>query len=109
MIHHNTDNKSKYYSTYSFIAQVDGKSMEFVSEKEYEEYIEKPIEIIKRFFKDYSPLDFRKKIVLYRRKSDGLFFVYRASQYFKRTPDREVHTFKNYGEALSKYQQLGGK
>ena len=43
MANQNTDNKPLYYSTYSFVAKVNGKLMEFVSEKEYEEYIEKPI------------------------------------------------------------------
>jgi hypothetical protein len=83
--------------------------MEFVSEREYEEYIEKPIEIIKRFFKDYKPLDFRKKIVLYKRKSDGLFFVYKASQYFRNKPQTEVYTSRSYLEAFRKYTALGGE
>ena len=104
-----TKNKPLYNSTYSFIAQVDGKTMEFVSEREYEEYIEKPIEIIKRFFKDYKPLDFRKKIVLYKRKSDGLFFVYKASQYFRNKPQTEVYTSRSYLEAFRKYIALGGE
>lgn len=110
MIHQNS-NKPLYYSTYSFIAKVDGKIMQFVSEKEYEEYISdvKPIEIIKKYFHDYHPLDFRMKVVFYKRKSDGLYFVYRASQYFKHKPDTEVYTFKDYWEAFGKYKQLGGK
>lgn len=107
----NLDNKPLYYSTYSFIAQVDGKPMEFVSEEEYEEYIkcEEPIEIIKRYFVEYEKIHFRMKVVLYRRKFDNLFFVYRASQYFKNKPDKEVYTFERYLEALSKYKTLGGK
>ena len=104
-----TKNKPLYNSTYSFIAQVDGRTMEFVSEREYEEYIEKHIEIIKRFFKDYKPLDFRKKIVLYKRKSDGLFFVYKASQYFRNKPQTEVYTSRSYLEAFRKYTALGGE
>ena len=108
MIHQNS-NKPLYYSTHSFIAKVDGKTMEFVNEKEYEEYIENPIEIIKRYFRDYNPMPFRMKVVFYRRKSDNLYFVYKASQYFRRKPDTEVYTFKDYWEAFSKYKQLGGK
>ena len=71
---HNIDNKPLYNSTYSFIARVDGKIMQFVSEKEYEEYIsdEKPIEIIKKDFVEYKQLHFRRKVVFYRRKTDGL-------------------------------------
>ena len=106
---HQNSNKPLYYSTYSFIAKVDGKTMEFVNEKEYEEYIEKPIEIIKRHFVEYEKLYFRMKVVFYKRKSDGLYFVYKASQYFRRKPDTEVYTFKDYWEAFSKYKQLGGK
>lgn len=102
-------NKPLYYSTYSFIAKVDGKTMEFASEKEYEEYIEKPIEIIKRHFVEYDKLNFRMKVVFYKRKSDNLFFVYKASQYFKNKPNTEVHTFVQYRDALIKYQELGGK
>lgn len=111
MINQNSDNKPLYYSTYSFVAQVDGKTMEFVSEKEYEEYIsqEKPIEIIKRHFVDYKHVNFREKIVFYRRKFDNLYFVYRVSQYFRRKPEKEVYTFKGYWEAFGKYQELGGK
>lgn len=105
----NLDNKPLYYSAYSFVAQVDGKKMEFVSEREYEEYIEKPIEIIKRHFVKYEKLHFKMKIVLYKRKFDNLYFVYRASQYFKGKPDKEVYTFERYLEAFSKYKQLGGK
>ena len=111
MIRHNTDNKPLYYSTYSFIAKVNGSPMEFVSEKEYEEYIseEKPIEIIKKDFVEYKQLHFRRKVVFCRRKSDGLFFVYRATQYFRDRPDKEVYTFKDYWDALNKYKNLGGK
>lgn len=109
MINHNSDNKPLYYSTYSFIAKVDGKTMEFVNEKEYEEYIESPIEIIYKYFRDYKPLDFRLKVVFYRRKSDGLYFVYKASQYFKNKPDTEVYTSRSYWEAFRKYKALGGK
>lgn len=107
-----TKNKPLYYSTYSFIAKVDGKTMEFVSEKEYEEYIEKPqkpIEIIKNHFVEYKQLNFRMKIVFYRRTTDNLYFVYRASQYFRHKPDKEVYTFKDYWEAFRKYKELGGK
>jgi hypothetical protein len=102
-------NKPLYSSTYSFIAKVDGKTMEFVSEKEYEEYIEKPIEIIKRYFVDRNPIPFRMKVVFYKRKFDGLFFVYKTSQYFKNKPNTEVYTFVQYRDALIKYQELGGK
>lgn len=109
MIHRNTDNKPLYNSTYSFLAKVDGKIMQFVSEKEYEEYIEKPIEIIKGHFVEYEKLHFKTKIVFYKRKSDNLYFVYRASQYFKHEPDKEVYTFKDYWEAFRKYKELGGK
>ena len=109
MTHHSTDNKPLYNSTYSFIAKVDGKIMQFVSEKEYEEYIKKPIDIIKRHFVEYEKLHFKMKIVFYKRKSDNLYFVYRASQYFRHKPDTEVYTFKDYWEAFSKYKELGGK
>lgn len=102
MANQNLDNKPLYYSTYSFIAKVDGKLMEFVSEKEYEEYIEKPIEIIKKHFIEYKQLHFKMKVVFYKRKSDGLYFVYRASH-------KEVYTYNNYGDAFSKYIKLGGK
>ena len=108
MTHQNTD-KPLYNSTYSFLAKVDGKTMQFVSEREYEEYIEKPIEIIRRHFVEYEKLHFKMKIVFYKRKSDGLYFVYRASQYYRRRPDKEVYTFKDYWEAFGKYKQLGGK
>ena len=101
--------KPLYYSTYSFVAKVDGKTMEFASEKEYEEYVEKPIEIIYKYFKDYHPIDFRMKVVFYRRKSDGIYFVYKASQYFHNKPDKEVYTYENYWDAFRKYKQLGGK
>ena len=100
--------KPLYYSTYSFVAKVDGKTMEFASEKEYEEYVEKPIEIIYKYFKDYHPIDFRVKVVFYRRKSDGIYFVYKASQYFHNKPDKEVYTYENYWDAFRKYKQLGG-
>lgn len=106
MIHHNT--KPLYYSTYSFVAQVDGKTMEFVNEKEYEEYIEKPIEIIRNYFFDKIP-HFRMRVAFYKRKSDNIYFVYRASQYFKHKPNIEVYTFEDYWEAFGKYKQLGGK
>ena len=109
MANQNTDNKPLYYSTYSFVAKVNGKLMEFVSEKEYEEYIEKPIEILKRHFIEYKQLHFKMKVVFYKRKSDGLYFVYRASQYFDHEPDKEVYTYANYGDAFSKYIKLGGK
>ena len=111
MTNPNLDNKPLYYSTYSFVAQVNGKPMEFVSEKEYEEYIaqEKPIEIIKKYFVDRKHVNFREKIVFYRRKFDNLYFVYRVSQYFRRKPEKEVYTFKDYWEAFGKYQELGGK
>lgn len=109
MVNQNLDNKPLYYSTYSFIAKVDGKLMEFVSEKEYEEYIEKPIEIIKKHFIEYKQLHFKMKVVLYKRKSDGLYFVYRASQHFDHKPDKEVYTYNNYSDAFSKYIKLGGK
>ena len=104
----NTANKPKYYSTYSFIARVNGKTMEFVSEKEYEEYV-KPIEIIKKHFIEYKQLHFRKKFVFYKRKSDNLYFVYSASQYFHDEPMTEVYTFEDYLDAFCKYQLLGGK
>jgi hypothetical protein len=104
----NTNNKPKYYSTYSFIAQINSKTMEFVSEKEYEEYIN-PIEIIKKHFVQYDMLHFRKKIVFYKRKSDGLYFVYLASQYFHDKPMTEVYTFEDYWDAFCKYQSLGGR
>ena len=104
-----TKNKPLYYSTYSFIAKVDGKTMEFASEKEYEEYVESPIEIIRNFFKDYKPLDFKKRIVFYRRKSDNLYFVYRACQYFRHEPEKEVYTSRSYWEAFRKYKELGGE
>ena len=61
MINHSLDNKPLYNSTYSFIAKVNGKPMEFVSEREYEEYIESPIEIIRKIFVEYEQLRFRKK------------------------------------------------
>lgn len=109
MNQHNTDNKPLYNSTYSFIAKVDGKTMEFVSEKEYEEYIENPIEIIKKIFVEYEQLRFRKKVVFYKRTFDNLYFVYRASQYFGYKPDKEVYTFESYWDAFSKYTELGGK
>lgn len=108
MKNQNTDNKPLYYSTYSFIAKVNGSPMEFVSEKEYEEYVsdEKPIEIIKRDFVEYKQLHFRRKVVFYRRIFDNLFFVYRASQTFLNKPNAEVYTFKDYWEALRKYKEL---
>lgn len=109
MINRNTDNKPLYYSTYSFIAKVNGKTMEFVSEKEYEEYIQKPIEIIKRHFVKYEKLHFCMKVVFYKRTTDNLYFVYRSSQYFNHEPDREVYTFENYWDAFRKYQEKGGK
>ena len=109
MARQNLDNKPLYNSTYSFIAKVNGKIMEFVSEKEYEEYIEKPIKIIKKYFKDYNPLNCRMQVAFYQRKSDGLYFVHRASQYFKCKPDIEYYTFEDYGEAFLKYIELGGK
>lgn len=109
MNRHNTDNKPLYNSTYSFIAKVNGKIMQFVSEKEYEEYIEKPIEIIKNHFVEHEKLRFKMKIVFYKRKSDNLYFIYKASQYFNHKPDKEVYTFESYWEAFSKYKQLGGK
>ena len=109
MINHSLDNKPLYNSTYSFIAKVNGKPMEFVSEREYEEYIESPIEIIRKIFVEYEQLHFRKKVVFYRRKSDNLYFVYRASQYFGYKPDKEVYTFESYWDAFSKYIELGGK
>lgn len=101
--------KSKGWNTYSFVAEINGKKMQFVSEKEYEEYIEKPIEIIKRHFVEYNKLKFKMKVVLYKRKSDNLFFVYKASQYFKDKPYTEVYTFQEYWKAFCKYQELGGK
>lgn len=104
-----TKNKPLYYSTYSFIAKVDGKIMQFVSEKEYEEYIEKPIEIIKRHFVEYKKLHFKMKVVFYKRKIDGLYFVYKASQYFRNKPNKEVYTFEDYWDAFRKYKELGGK
>ena len=106
------ENKPLYYSTYSFIAKVDGKIMQFVSEKEYEEYIgqpQRPIEVIKRYFVEYKQLNFRMKIVFYRRTTDNLYFVYKASQYFRHEPDKEVYMFKDYWEAFRKYKELGGK
>ena len=108
---HNIDNKPLYNSTYSFIARVDDKIMQFVSEKEYEEYIsdEKPIEIIKKDFVEYKQLHFRRKVVFYRRKTDGLYFVYRATQYFNDMPKKEVYTFENYWDAFRKYKEIGGK
>ena len=111
MTHHNTDNKPLYNSTYSFIAKVNGKIMQFVSENEYEEYVQddKPIEIIKRYFVDRNPIPFRMKVVFYKRTSDGLYFIYKASQYFNHRPDAEVYTFEDYWEAFSRYKQLGGK
>ena len=104
-----TDNKPLYNSTYSFIAKVDGKPMEFVNEKEYEEYIEKPIEIIKRYFIEREQLNFRMKVVFYKRKHDGLFFVYKASQYGYHKPITEVYTYEKYWDAFSKYKKLGGE
>lgn len=103
------DNKPLYNSTYSFIAKVDGKIMEFVSENEYEEYIENPIEIIQRHFVEYEKLHFRMKVVFYKRKIDGLYFVYKASQYFRNKPNKEVYTFEDYWDAFNKYKELGGK
>ena len=105
----NTDNKPMYKSTYSFIAKVNGKIMQFVSEREYEEYIENPIEIIKKHFVEYDKLNFRMKVVFYKRKSDGLYFVYKASQYFRNKPDTEVYTYESYWDAFRKYTELGGK
>ena len=107
-----TKNKPLYYSTYSFIAKVDGKIMQFVSEKEYEEYKgqpQRPIEVIKRYFVEYKQLNFRMKIVFYRRTTDNLYFVYKASQYFRHEPDKEVYMFKDYWEAFRKYKELGGR
>jgi hypothetical protein len=98
-----------YNSTYSFIAKVNGKIMQFVSEREYEEYIENPIEIIKKHFVKYDKLNFRMKVVFYKRKSDGLYFVYKASQYFRNKPDTEVYTYESYWDAFCKYTELGGK
>ena len=112
MINHNSDNKPLYYSTYSFIAQVDGKPMEFVSEEEYEEYIQgnTPISIIKQYFIDEKPMaDFRMRIVFYRRKSDGVYLVYRAVQYFRHKPHTELYSFTDYGLALCKYREIGGQ
>ena len=109
MTRHNTDNKPLYNSTYSFIAKVDGKIMQFVSEKEYEEYIAKPIKIIKRHLIKYEQLHFQMKVVFYQRTTDNLYFVYKASQYFNHKPDKEVYTFESYWEAFRKYKELGGK
>ena len=102
--------KPLYYSTYSFVAKVNGSTMEFVSEEEYEEYVldESPIEIIKKDFVEYKQLHFRKKIVFYKRKSDNLFFVYRATQTLNYAPEKEVYTFKDYWDALCKYREVGG-
>ena len=103
-----TVNKPLYYSTYSFVAQVDGKIMEFVSEKEYEEYVESPIKIIKKYFNDKIP-NVKIKIVFYQRKIDGLYFVYKACQYFDHKPIINVYTFVDYRDAFCKYKEKGGK
>jgi hypothetical protein len=111
MVKQNLDNKPLYYSTYSFIAQVDGKKMEFVSEKEYEEYVntKKPIQILKRYVSDGVIPHFRMKVVLYKRTTDGTYFVYRVIQYFNHEPDKEVYTFDNYCDACRMYELKGGK
>ena len=64
---------------------------------------------LKRTFVEYDKLNFRKKVVFYQRKSDNLYFVYKASQYFNRKPDKEVYIFKSYWDAFRKYTELGGK
>jgi hypothetical protein len=66
--------------------------------------------IIKRYFFDGKKApDFRMKVVFYQRKSDGMYFVYRASQYFNNAIQKEVYTFKRYCDAFKKYQEKGGK
>ena len=112
MINRNTDNKPLYNSTYSFIAQVNGKKMEFVSEEEYEEYInvKKPIKIINKTIIDHRKvIPFVMKVVLYQRTTDGTFFVYKVSQYFDHTPQKAVYTYGNIWDAFRKYKELGGK
>lgn len=103
--------KPKGWNTYSFVAEVNSKKMEFVSEKEYEEYIkeENPIQIIKRHYVEYPKVHFRMKVVLYRRISDDMLFVYRVSQYYNDKPTKEVYTFTNYCDAFYKYKEKGGK
>jgi hypothetical protein len=49
------------------------------------------------------------KVVFYKRKIDGLYFVYKASQYFRNKPNKEVYTFEDYWDAFRKYKELGGK
>jgi predicted Zn-dependent peptidase len=109
MINDPSKNKPLYNSTYSFIAQVNGKKMEFVSEKEYEEYIEKPIEIIQKYEVEYKQLYFSMKIVFYKSKVSNMYFAYKASQYFNHKPDIQVYTFEDYWDAFRKYKELGGK
>jgi hypothetical protein len=103
-------NTPMYNSTYSFITKVDDKIMEFVSEKEYEEYIESPIKIIKKYFFDGNKTpDFRIKVTFCQRKSDGKYFVYKVSQYLKHPTNKELYMFNNYCDAFKKYQEIGGK
>ena len=104
--------KPKGWNTYSFIAEVNGKKMEFVSDEEYKEYVDnkKPIDIISKTLVDYrDKIPFRMKIVLYRRITDDIFFVYRVSQYFNNKPTKEVYKFKDYQDAFCKYKEIGGK
>ena len=102
--------KPLYYSTYSFIAQVDGKTMEFVSEKEYEEYIsqKRPIRIVKKYVFNTIP-NFNMKVFLYQRTTDGMWFVHKIVQYFNKEASKETYTFEKYCDAYNQYKQVGGK
>jgi hypothetical protein len=101
--------KPLYYSGYSFIAKVNGKTMAFASEKEYEEYIESDVQIIKRTITEHKQFYFHSKLVFYKRKSNDTYYVYKASQYFNHKPLTDVYRFKDYWEAFRKYKELGGK
>ena len=107
---HRNSNKPLYYSTYSFIAQINGNKMEFVSEKEYEEYIQtpQPISIIKECRSEVKRASMKVRIVLYRRTSDDMYFVYKSLQFFNNQPHKDVYLFKDYCEAFKKYKEIGG-
>ena len=110
--HTNSITKSSplYNSTYSFVAEVNGKPMEFVSYEEYVDYIkDNPIEILERHYICSKLLMFQLKVVLYKRLSDNKFLVYKAVQYGHHKPFKQYYELDDYLEAYNKYKQLGGK
>ena len=105
-----TKSSPLYNSTYSFVANVNGKPMEFVSYEEYVEYIkDNQIEIIKKHHVCDKHLKFQFKVVLYKRLSDGVYLVYKAVQYGNYTPFKYYYEFDFYFDAENKYKELGGK